>query len=213
MGRPFNEKEKEAIKKALLKKGKALFSRSGLKKTSVGELTQAAGIAQGSLYAFFDSKEELYFEILEAEEKRISAVVEKDLYSIEMTRSGFKRFLTRTVALITENPIVAKMFDDDEYRILISKIPEDKFRKHLHEEYTFTKRLVGMFQERQHMKKIKPEILSGLLYAMFLLQLHRNEMGGKVFPELFEFLIDMISDTLINKGKRNLDEAGEKYSQ
>jgi hypothetical protein len=63
------------------------------------------------------------------------------------------------------------------------------------------------------MKRIRPDILSGLLYALFLLQLHRDEIGKKVFPEMFEFLIDIISDTLINNGKENFDETEEKYSK
>ncbi|MEC1287550.1 TetR/AcrR family transcriptional regulator, partial [Bacillus paralicheniformis] len=72
----FTEKEKEAIRSALVQSGRELFAQLGLKKTSVGELTASAGIAQGSFYTFFDSKEELYFEILQQEEKKIRAQLE-----------------------------------------------------------------------------------------------------------------------------------------
>jgi AcrR family transcriptional regulator len=213
MGRPFNESDKEAIKNNLLEKGRKLFARKGLKKTSVGELTRSVGIAQGSFYAFYDSKEELYFEILESEEKQISALVKKNLCVIEMTRREFKQFLLQTVDLIIDNPFLKEMLDERNYRSLISKIPENKFQRHLQEEYQFTSRLVNKFQEQEHMKQIKPEILSGLLYALFLLQLHREEIGKAVFPDVSEFLIDIISDALINNGKKNFDETEEKYSK
>jgi AcrR family transcriptional regulator len=213
MGRPFNESEKETIKNNLLEKGRDLFARKELRKTSVGELTRAVGIAQGSFYAFYNSKEELYFEILESEEKQISAIIEKNLHLIEMTRGEFKQFLLQTIDLIISNPFLKKMLDEKKYRALISKIPKGKFQKHLQEEYQFTNRLVNKFQEQEHMRQIKPEILSGLLYALFLLQLHRDEIGKEVFPEMFEFLIDIISDTLINNGKKNFDETEEKYSK
>jgi AcrR family transcriptional regulator len=213
MGRPFNEGEKETIKNNLLEKGRDLFARKELRKTSVGELTRAVGIAQGSFYAFYNSKEELYFEILESEEKQISAIIEKNLHLIEMTRGEFKQFLLQTIDLIISNPFLKKMLDEKKYRALISKIPKGKFQKHLQEEYQFTNRLVNKFQEQEHMRQIKPEILSGLLYALFLLQLHRDEIGKEVFPEMFEFLIDIISDTLINNGKKNFDETEEKYSK
>jgi len=69
MTRSFSDAEKRDITKQLLSRGKELFERYGLKKTSVEELTRAVGIGQGSFYIFFDSKEELFFEILDAEER------------------------------------------------------------------------------------------------------------------------------------------------
>ena len=72
MSRSFSDQEKNMIRTVLLEKGRELFARHGLKKTAVGELTAAAGIAQGSFYVFFNSKEELYFEILEMEEAKLS---------------------------------------------------------------------------------------------------------------------------------------------
>ncbi|MGB9202198.1 TetR/AcrR family transcriptional regulator, partial [Methanobacterium sp.] len=68
MPKTFTDKEKEIIRKTLISQGKILFSKYGLKKTSITELTNIAGIAQGTFYNFFESKEELYFEILEQEE-------------------------------------------------------------------------------------------------------------------------------------------------
>lgn len=213
MGRAFRENEKEMIKSNLLEKGRALFSKNGLKKTSIEELTESVGIARGSFYAFYGSKEELYFEILESEEKQIGASIEQKLCSIEMTRGEFKQFLLQTVELITGNPFLSKIFNPRDYQSLISKISKDKFQGHLQAEYQFTHRLIAEFQEQKHMKKIKPEILSGLLYTLFLLQLHQNEIGEAVFPELFEFLIDIISDTLVTDGTKNFDDTEEKYSK
>lgn len=212
MGRPFNESEKDTIKNNLLEKGRELFAKKGLKKTSVGELTRTVGIAQGSFYAFYASKEDLYFEILELEEKKIGAIVEERLCSIAMTRKEFKLFLLQTVELIIGNPFLKTMLDEENYQALMSKISQDEFQEHLQDEYQITARLVNKFQQQKHMKLIKPEILSGLLYALFLLQIHRDEIGKDVFPEMFEFLIDIVSDTLINNGKKNFKETEEKYS-
>jgi AcrR family transcriptional regulator len=213
MGRPFNEEEKENIKNNLLEKGRYLFAKKGLKNTTVEELTQAAGIAQGSFYTFYGSKEELYFEILESEEKHISGLLEKQLLSFDMTRKNFKRFLLQTIDMITGNSLLITLLNVKDYQSLISKIPEEKFQKHLHKEYQFTDRLINRFQENKHMKHVRPEILSGLLHALFLLQLHRNEIGTDIFPDMFELLIDMISDTLINNGIKNFDKEEDKYSK
>ncbi len=83
MPRGFSDKEKIMIQESLMENGKRLFSSYGLKKTSISDITRAAGIAQGSFYNFFDSKEELYFEILEAEEQTMKEKLLNDLKPLE----------------------------------------------------------------------------------------------------------------------------------
>ena len=60
----FSEEERSQITEQLLDTATHLFSTQGLRKTSLEELTAPAGIAKSSLYAFFDSKEDLYFEAM-----------------------------------------------------------------------------------------------------------------------------------------------------
>lgn len=43
---------------------RAAVRHPGWKKTSLDELVQPAGIAKGSFYAFFDSKESLYLDVM-----------------------------------------------------------------------------------------------------------------------------------------------------
>ena len=55
----FRPDEKDRIVRVLVETAERLFATQGLKKTSLDELVQPAGIAKGSFYAFFDSKESL----------------------------------------------------------------------------------------------------------------------------------------------------------
>src|SRR5437762_14151525 len=64
MPKGFSEREREIIREKLLAKGKEYFGAHGVKKTNVEDLARAAGISKGAFYAFYDSKEELYFDIL-----------------------------------------------------------------------------------------------------------------------------------------------------
>ena len=66
MPKAFSEHEKETIRAQLREKARKLFEKQGLKKTTVDELAQAAGISKGAFYLFYESKEELFLEILEA---------------------------------------------------------------------------------------------------------------------------------------------------
>ena len=60
----FTGEERERITARLLDTAERLFAAQGLKKTSLEELATPAGIAKGSFYAFFDSKETLYKEVM-----------------------------------------------------------------------------------------------------------------------------------------------------
>ena len=57
----FTEYETEQLRKALLKETRHCAVTLGMKKTSVDQLTRAVGIAKGSFYKFYESKEMLLF--------------------------------------------------------------------------------------------------------------------------------------------------------
>ncbi|MCJ8012272.1 TetR/AcrR family transcriptional regulator [Paenibacillus sp. KQZ6P-2] len=71
MPKGLNEYEKQEITNSLIEQGKILFSELGFQKTSINEITKKVGIAPGTFYKFYNSKEELYFEILEREEDQL----------------------------------------------------------------------------------------------------------------------------------------------
>ena len=57
-------------KAKILDCGKELFSTQGFKDTSVADITKKAGIATGTFYLYYPSKDELFMEIyLEENEK------------------------------------------------------------------------------------------------------------------------------------------------
>ena len=69
----FSESEKALIQKKLFAEGEKLFIRHGLRKVTVDDLVNSAGIAKGSFYAFYKSKEHLYTEILFAIQNKVLA--------------------------------------------------------------------------------------------------------------------------------------------
>lgn len=59
----FTEEESKRIRQELILAGICLSRELGLQKMSVEKLTAAVGIAKGSFYIFFDSKEDFILEI------------------------------------------------------------------------------------------------------------------------------------------------------
>ena len=76
MGRLSVEK-KEAKKDRIIEKSMELFKENGYHATKVEEITKALGISKGNFYTYFNSKEEVLYEILDImKEHRISLLNE-----------------------------------------------------------------------------------------------------------------------------------------
>ena len=60
----ISKEKKQQKRKKILEKSKVLFYTEGYKKTSVKQIAAAAGIAEGTLYNYFDKKSDIFLEIV-----------------------------------------------------------------------------------------------------------------------------------------------------
>ena len=65
MAKAFTEQEADIILQNLKASARRYAASQGVRKTTVDELAQEAGISKGAFYKFYPSKEMLFFEILE----------------------------------------------------------------------------------------------------------------------------------------------------
>lgn len=75
-------KEKDSRKKLILKSARALFFKKGFNKVTVDEIAKASELGKGSIYLYFDSKEEIYAQILLNDidnfNRQVSALLDKE---------------------------------------------------------------------------------------------------------------------------------------
>jgi AcrR family transcriptional regulator len=211
MAIPFTDAERQRIRTLLLTEGREMFVRYGLKKTSIADLTRAAGIGQGSFYLFFRSKEDLFFEILDHEEKMLREIIADMLSSCEPTRMRIKEVMIQSLTLLSENELIASVLHSDDYERLMNRVPEDKVASHLAEESNYVERELQQLQSKGVFKRVKSEVISGVLYALFILHLHKRQIGEAVFPHVVELLADVICDGLVSQGEGNLTDGSPSY--
>jgi len=201
MTRAFSDKEKELIKNKLIEMGKELFARYGLRKTSIEDLTKAVGIAQGSYYNFFQSKEELYFEIMEQEELYMkSRLLSTHKVEESLTRESLEAFLADAFGMIDKSTFIKKMNGED-YELLVRKLPEERIAKHIETDSDILTPMITMWQKQGAVIDRKPEVIGGLLRAVFTLALHKKEIGEDIFQEVLELLIELIAQGIVKKEK------------
>lgn len=200
MPRGFNDKEKALIKQNLLEKGRHLFGTYGLKRTTIADLTREAGIAQGSFYNFYDSKEDLYFEILEIEESQLKEELLRELNPWEKhPRQYLKQMLHRSLAMVDEYPLIAQMYLDNTMDILVRKLSDEKLERHFNKDKEDLLPLIIKWQQKGILRADNPEIITGLIRSLLLLSLHKKEIGEKVYSGTMTLLVDLIAEGLTQK--------------
>ncbi|OBY80279.1 TetR family transcriptional regulator [Paenibacillus sp. KS1] len=194
----FSEMEREAVRTCLMSTGKELFTQYGLKKTSVDEIVKACGIAKGSFYAFFQSKEELYYTIMQEEESFKDQKIRDMLNSERSPKELLKGLFDLSFEMLETNPFLKRVQQRDEYELLIRKLPKDKLEEHIQADNRAGAELIKQWQEKQVIIDKDPEVIIGLLRSVMLLSLHREEIGGK-FDQVKELLLGCVTEGLLRK--------------
>ncbi len=199
MARRFNEEEREYIKDKLMTAGREWFGKFGLKKTSVEELTKAVGIAQGSFYIFYGSKEELYFEIMEQEEARIRKAMEEKLNNNgPMTKLKLREFLGEAFRAADESVFVKQMHEDGVLEMVLRKLPKEKLEQNFTGDKDALLPSILKWQEQGLIVKANPETLVSMIRALFTLTLHRKEIGEHQFDATLQLMLDVIVEGLVS---------------
>lgn len=193
MPRIFKDDDKARIRETLLDKGKEMISRVGLRKTTVEELAAAAGIAKGTFYHFFGSKEELCFALLGREE-----AVREQVFMEIMSRNPSPRDLLREIFIfmaeyVKKAPLIMSLRKRGELTMLYRKVPKEDKERHFIED---DKAVFGLLRRLPGGESISPrqaKILSGLFRAVAMTMLHEEDIGPDVYPDVLRLLGECVS--------------------
>jgi AcrR family transcriptional regulator len=205
MPRAFTEKEKEVIRRQLREKSQRLFELHGLRKTSVDEITAAAGISKGAFYQFYDSKEELFLEIMEEMESQLresilgytvqpKANARKSLRAREnvSARESVRRILSRFLLTYDAYPLL-KNFNQADFDYLVRKLPAERAQAHFKRDEKFFDSFIKKVKREGIELKVAPRVALHLILSLFLLNLHRQEIGDQVYAETMNILTDLVA--------------------
>lgn len=119
----FTEEQKEKLKQKLLSEGFELIKKYGYRRMTIDELTKQCGIAKGTFYNFFKSKEEFTYQIMLFErnierQKLISHLTVDN----RLTKKAFKEWL---YDMIHNNVNILSYMSQEEITLLMSAWPEE----------------------------------------------------------------------------------------
>jgi len=103
------------------------------KKTSVTDVANSAGIAAGTFYKFFDSKEEFVYQIVVYKRGRIKEYFSELSKDGKLDRETFRKFLTKVT--LEDNNLFDHL-DEREMRMLTARWPEEYWKNDNNDETT-----------------------------------------------------------------------------
>ena len=199
MPKAFTEHEKELLRAQMREKGKALFEKQGLKKTSVDELTEAVGISKGAFYLFYESKEELFLDILEQLEQEIQAkILEFSIKPKSNTKKNVSDLLKAFLLTRDTYPLL-KNFGKAEFEYLMRKVPAEWAMKHANKDEEFIEQFINKIKQEGIAVKASPRVVSNLIKTLFFVGLYLEELGQEAYQETLDVMINMVAGYIVGE--------------
>ncbi len=175
------KKTKELISRTAL----ALFVEKGITETTIRDIAQAAGVAEGTLYRHYESKDELAWELFSHNFK----VFARELERLQEENGTLKEKLA---AMIRQ---FCRFFDEDpvlfSYLLLAQHAQLKKVTPEMPNPVVVVRDVIAQAISRHEIPAGDPEILAGMILGV-VLQVATFKIYGRVAQPLSE-----LSETLI----------------
>jgi AcrR family transcriptional regulator len=169
-----------------------------LGKTTIEDLTRRAGIAKGSFYLFFDSKEALYVQLLLDEapammERIAAASVDVGLPA----RETLIQLLRAIVAEMEGNPFARALLDDPgQLAALTDSIDVGRL---LEQAASLFEPILGWLVEAQRRGELRSGDPQELFYALALIKLlplHKGRIPEAIYERMVPLISEILADGL-----------------
>lgn len=185
----FSNEEKEIVRNNLLLSGFELLKRYGYKKTLVEEIAKSAGIAKGTFYNFFDSKEHFFCELMLYVRDKNREKMNLFFSSTEpITRDRVAKYLKEKY-LNDDTPFTYLTLDD--LMSIFRKLPKEK---HICEddstEYAH-KILASIPNEKA---KYNVDVILNMLNVIAITTTNKQLLHAKGYEETIEFMANSLAD-------------------
>ena len=181
----FTEEQDETIRRDLIREARCCGVTVGMRKTSVEQLTEAVGISKGSFYKFFDSKELLFFAVLEDIHTECFAAAQKSLQENAAIDPASRTAAAILAACRWLSETKAFVFIENDAEFLLHRLPEEVKTAHYHDDETHIRLLL----EKYDLVPSRGISLAAATVRGLILTVSHKEQIGKLYPQVLETLV------------------------
>lgn len=182
MPRALTERERCRTCQKLLDKGRDIILLHGIKKVSVDDITKAAGMAKGSFYQYFGSKEKFLFEMIMDTHKQVFAQAERMLMGGNDMRETLRTLLLNLFN-IPEMVFLTKHYN--EINELVESMTDQEAQLTNQMEVSMFRRLMTMLGIDT--QKVSPGVVHNYLHTLYLI-MGSELMSKEDLPQTAELI-------------------------
>ena len=180
----FTEEQNETIRRDLIREARCCGVTVGMRKTSVEQLTEAVGISKGSFYKFFDSKELLFFAVLEDIHTECFAAAQKSLQENAAIDPASRTAAAILAACRWLSETKAFVFIENDAEFLLHRLPEEVKTAHYHDETH-----IRLLLEKYDLVPNRGISLAAATVRGLILTVSHKEQIGELYPQVLETLV------------------------
>lgn len=178
---------------------KELFREKGFKDTNISEITKKAGMAVGTFYNYYSSKEKLFMDIFLEENSKLKQAC---FQSLDLDRSPMDvvgEMLKLNVEGTKANPILREWYNRSVFEKLEQVYREENGIDTVDFLYDNFLELIVLWQKRGKIRNdIDSKMIMMIFAAIINADTHKEEIGLEYFPELLHLMTELIMKSLIN---------------
>lgn len=194
--RVFTDEQRDELRTAMLEAGFPLIKEYGVTHTTISKITDAAGIAKGTFYHFWENKEEYLVALIRYHrQKMLRFLVGEEVLS------GKRKLKEEDVRLYfrylvdKEKSIYAHMTLEDESRIMQNT---SEFEPDEEKESILATHLLGMVDSIR--EDIDLPLLANMIKILVLAAEAKDELHASAYEKTIDTLLDKIMEIIFAKG-------------
>lgn len=187
-------------KAEIYKSAKELFSSKGFKDTNVSDITKQAGMAVGTFYNYYSSKEKLFMDIYLDENAKLKKNM---MQSVDMDQEPImvvRQIMILNMQGMKANPILREWYNKSVFDKIEQVYREENGIDAVDFMYDSFLAIVEKWQTEGKMRKdIDSKMIMMIFAAIINIDIHKEEIGLDYFPELLEHITELVFEGLTTR--------------
>ncbi len=182
-----------------------LFAERGIRSTTVADITKAAGIAKGSFYSFYSSKEALLMSLLDEIEEAARDHMFREINALEsLTPDAVAEIVLAALVRAGSDPLLAAVLADPNINSIFRALPGDEKGRLVSGDAGFMAEISGLLAGKGLEAAVAPAVAAGMFKSIFLAMAAPDEIGRDVHREVVRELVRAVCAAVFRtSGKEN----------